>query len=557
MNSQGLSTRLFRCSLIWVWILLTVQNHAYRFHPLRTQLKPVTSFRLRPFISARCRPLKQKSGPLVALHPSGAASLISNIPSMHIPTVAKRGYSFTDIKEAMALVKLKSKIDYDFWAISFPAFLGLLAEPLVNLFDGIFVGRLGAASQAGLGIASAAQYSVSKLYNDPLLKTSTSLVANKSGDDLLTSIATAIVMAAIIGVSQSLVYLSFAGPILSLMNVDKLSDMRTPALSYLIWKSLGVPAATVLIVCNGIFRGRGDTKTPLLYTTMGNILNFLLTPILMFGFNMGISAIGISNAVSQWVTVVPVLASLFRAFPFSVVDAIWKKNFLMSLAPYASAGGFIVLRTIAKVLALSVASAGAAKLGTVPMAAYSLSYSLMFIASQLCDALAISSQSLLARDMPIDSDDKRKKAKHIISRALQSGLVVSIALASVTGLAKNFLLKYMTKSLEVRRATNSVMPFVLLNQVLIGLTSTLAGLLMGGHDWLWTTYGMVVSALVSVSLAKVLPPTLPSTWITLSAFIGCQAICSAGRIFSGTGPWAALWENDHVEKTNNTLSLPL
>ena len=39
----------------------------------------------------------------------------------------------------------------------------------------MYIGRLGAIHQAGMGIAISAQYSVAKLYNDPLLKSSTSL----------------------------------------------------------------------------------------------------------------------------------------------------------------------------------------------------------------------------------------------------------------------------------------------------------------------------------------------------------------------------------------------
>lgn len=42
-----------------------------------------------------------------------------------------------------------------------------------------YTGRCGPIDQAGMGIAISAQYSVAKLYNDPLLKTSTSLVAGR------------------------------------------------------------------------------------------------------------------------------------------------------------------------------------------------------------------------------------------------------------------------------------------------------------------------------------------------------------------------------------------
>ena len=56
--------------------------------------------------------------------------------------------------------------------------------------------------------------------------------------------------------------------------------MRGPALRYLKWRAIGVPATTILLVSNGIFRGRGDTKTPLYCTSLGNVVNILLDPIL-------------------------------------------------------------------------------------------------------------------------------------------------------------------------------------------------------------------------------------------------------------------------------------
>ena len=46
------------------------------------------------------------------------------------------------------------------------------------------------------------------------------------------------------------------------------------ALEYLKWRAIGTPAATVLLVSIGIFRGRGDTKTPLICTAIGSTNNF-------------------------------------------------------------------------------------------------------------------------------------------------------------------------------------------------------------------------------------------------------------------------------------------
>ena len=121
---------------------------------------------------------------------------------------------------------IKKRVDKKFFDIALPAFIGLAADPIVSLIDATYVGQLGHIAQAGMGIAISAQYSVSKLYNDPLLKTSTSLVAGsflisdliifyyffitgKQGEELSANVATAISSAVLIGIIQSLIFLFF------------------------------------------------------------------------------------------------------------------------------------------------------------------------------------------------------------------------------------------------------------------------------------------------------------------------------------------------------------
>ena len=69
----------------------------------------------------------------------------------------------------------------------------------------------------GVGVAISAQYSVSKLYNDPLLRTSISLVASSEGaggadseedkaEALSRSVSTALLLAGVVGLLQGIVY---------------------------------------------------------------------------------------------------------------------------------------------------------------------------------------------------------------------------------------------------------------------------------------------------------------------------------------------------------------
>ena len=57
----------------------------------------------------------------------------------------------------------------------------------------------------GAGAAIAAQYSVSKLYNDPLLRTTISIVAASEGDEpqaRANAVSTALLLALVVGVTQ-------------------------------------------------------------------------------------------------------------------------------------------------------------------------------------------------------------------------------------------------------------------------------------------------------------------------------------------------------------------
>eukprot|EP00596_Hydrurales_sp_CCMP1899_P002168 CAMPEP_0119044544 /NCGR_PEP_ID=MMETSP1177-20130426/32194_1 /TAXON_ID=2985 /ORGANISM="Ochromonas sp, Strain CCMP1899" /LENGTH=497 /DNA_ID=CAMNT_0007014767 /DNA_START=44 /DNA_END=1534 /DNA_ORIENTATION=+ len=442
----------------------------------------------------------------------------------------------TGADSSKSFKSMRDRLDKDFVGIALPAFVGLAAEPLAAIVDAMYVGRCGAIDQAGMGIAISAQYSIAKLYNDPLLKTSTSLVAGKAGDDLSAAVATAIAIGVIIGVMQSLGFLFFGSQILSFMGVSQASDMRKPALSYLKWRAVGIPAATLGLVTNGIFRGRGDTKTPLYFTAMGNLINILLDPILIFNCGMGCAGAGAAAAISQWISAIPLIYLLNKSIPFNIFGR-EKGFFRKAIIAYTTAGGLILLRTIAKISAYTVTSSAAARLGTIPMAAYSLTFNLGFATSQLLESISIAAQALIARDIPLDTPRKKAATAHVITRGMQSAIVISALLAGVTVYNQENVLNSMTKSPEVRAAARAVMPVVLATQIFKGLSYSTGGILLGGLDWLYSTLGMGIASSLCIGVVFGLPTTLYTIWVALATFMGAQVITAGWRLLSGKGPW--------------------
>ena len=215
------------------------------------------------------------------------------------------------------------------------------------------------------GVAISAQYAVSKLYNDPLLRTSISLVASEDGkssdsnndekkskDALSIAVSSALLLAATVGIIQLLLYFTFAGSILQGMGVGSTSSMHYSAFSYLRVRALGTPAATLWLVTNGVFRGLGDTSTPLKYSLLFTGLNAVLDPFFIFTLKFGASGAAAGTAIAQYTALIPLLWSLNRKVDIDILGQ-WKE-LGTTLKEYLRAGSYVFLRTVGKVLAYSV-----------------------------------------------------------------------------------------------------------------------------------------------------------------------------------------------------------
>ena len=242
--------------------------------------------------------------------------------------------------EPTNVIAHKRQLTNDFVKIGLPALLQLAAEPLAGLVDTAYLGRLGPEVLGGAGVAISAQYAVSKLYNDPLLRTSISLVAATEGQSRSTSsshdassdanhtvndtkdeklsiaVSSALLLALCVGVIQMIVYTVFATAITQgMMGLTPTNKMWYSAVSYLQVRALGTPAATLWLVTNGIFRGLGDTSTPLLYSLLFTTLNAILDPLFIFTLQFVASGAAAGTAIAQYVALVPLMLALHKKIP--------------------------------------------------------------------------------------------------------------------------------------------------------------------------------------------------------------------------------------------------
>ena len=284
------------------------------------------------------------------------------------------------------------------------------------------------------------------------------------------------------------------------------------------------------------------------------IVPYVLTspkPLFIFTFKFGASGAAAGTAIAQYIALVPLMMALNRRVKIDIFGQLSKLK--SSLKAYLKAGSLVLFRTMGKVLAYSVCARQAASLGSVAAAAYNLTFQLGFATTQICEAVAVAVQTLLARELADDQTHspriKAKLIRHLINTSILIGGSVATGLSLTTFLQKDSILRGLTTNTAIREASSVIFPAVLLTQVFKGLAYPVNGIIMGGLDWLFTMTTMWVANFVCIGMIGFwsmggATVSLNQIWIALAAFMATQVVTGILRYKSKTGVWRVLDVSD-------------
>ncbi|KAF3448039.1 hypothetical protein FNV43_RR08747 [Rhamnella rubrinervis] len=445
-------------------------------------------------------------------------------------------------------------------SIAFPAALALAADPLASLVDTAFVGHIGSAELAAVGVSVSVFNLISKLFNVPLLNITTSFVAeeqasfNKNNDNssqinnddyhsesqskkFLPSVSTSLALAASIGIAEAVALYFGSGMLMNFMGIPADSPMRVPAEHFLTLRAFGAPPIVIALAAQGTFRGFMDTKTPLYAIVAGNLLNAILDPILIFISGLGIGGAAMSTVISEYLIAFILL---------------WKLSGKILLVPanidarrivrYLKSGGLLIGRTLAVLVTMTLATSMAAREGPICMAGYQICTQVWLAVSLLTDALALSGQALLASGY---SQGNYEQSRRVIYRVLQIGLVTGTGLAFILFLGFGAFSSLFTTDSEVLAITWSGLLFVAGTQPVNALAFVLDGLYYGVSDFGYAAYSMVLIGLISSIFIFVAAPAygLAGVWTGLFLFMILRVIAGIWRLGTKSGPWKMIWDN--------------
>ncbi|KAK7826444.1 protein detoxification 45 [Quercus suber] len=407
--------------------------------------------------------------------------------------------------------------------LSLPAIAGQAIEPLAQLMETAYIGRLGPLELASAGLSMSIFNIISKVFNIPLLSVATSFVAediskNASKESnsafggmaerkLLPSVSTALLLSVAIGTFEALAMYLGSGIFLNIMGISSASSMRIPSEKFLKLRAIGAPAVVVSLAIQGIFRGFKDTKTP-----DSEICQLYIVTILMIWYLNKRTVLSVPSAKS------------------------------LHFGGYLKSGGFLLGRTLAAVLTITLSTSMAARLGPLAMAAHQICLQVWLSVSLLADAQAASGQALIASALAKGDYSTVKEITHF---ALKTGLFTGISLAIILGVSFGSLATLFTNDSEVLGIVRSGLLFVSASQPINALAYIFDGLHYGISDFSYAAISMMLVGAMSSAFLLYAPSVigLSGVWSGLTLFMGLRTVAGYMRLSSKNGPWWFLQED--------------
>lgn len=297
--------------------------------------------------------------------------------------------------------------------------------------------------------------------------------------------------------------------------------------TYLRISVLGVPAILGMYAAVGYLRGRQDTRTPLVVAVVSAAVNLVLEIVLILGLGYGVGASAASTVAVQYGAVLVYLLDIRRGtrrlgVPLGISPR--------SVGRLARVGLDLLIRTIALRLALTSATAVAARLGTAEVGAHQIAFELWNTLALVLDAIAIAGQALVGRLLGAgDVPAARAATRRMVEIGIGFGVLVGLLLIAL----RTALPHLFTDDPAVLALTAFVLLFVGGMQPVNAVVFVLDGVLMGAGDMRYLAISTVVAAALFGVAAIVLVATgagLGWLWTALIGLMLARLVALTTRV---------------------------
>ena len=209
---------------------------------------------------------------------------------------------------------------------SLPYLLSYFLQTLYGMADLFIIGQFeGVASTTAVSIGSQVMHMLTVMIVGLAMGSTVSIgqaVGGKDKKGAASSIGNTVTLFMCLSVVLTIVLLIFVRPIVNIMSTPEAAVSGT--VDYLTICFIGIPFITAYNIISSIFRGMGDSKSPMYFVAAACAANIALDYLFMGALHMGPSGAALGTSLSQAVSVVIALLVIRR---HSGSLAVKKKDF--------------------------------------------------------------------------------------------------------------------------------------------------------------------------------------------------------------------------------------
>lgn len=187
--------------------------------------------------------------------------------------------------------------------LAVPTIIGMLITTIYNTADTYFVGKISTTAIAAVGVVYSFMSIVQAfgfLYGHGSGNYMSKVLGERKRNEAENMAGMGLIFSLCTGVIIAVITFIFADQTAMILGGNE--NIKNDVVSYLRMIALGIPFIMAGLTLNNQFRFQGNALYGMMGIALGGVLNIILDPVFIFGFNLGVMGAGLSTSLSQFIS---------------------------------------------------------------------------------------------------------------------------------------------------------------------------------------------------------------------------------------------------------------
>lgn len=332
---------------------------------------------------------------------------------------------------------------------------------------------------------------------------------------------------ALIAAAGSLLLITFQMPLadLGLSILEGSPEVKDQARRYFAIRIWDAPASIMLFVFYGWYLGMQNSVYPMVIALTVNIVNIILSFVLVRLFGMDIDGVALGSVLAQYVGLILALILFFKKYRWIIPYFTRKLSILLTnMSNFLSVSTNIFIRTLFVILVFTFFTSKSAGIGDITLAANSVLLQYMLLFSYFLDGYGYAAEALIGK---LFGARNRLKLSYSVHMLLRWGLGFAIVFSAAYLILGETLLSLFTRQTEIIETGKQYLLWVVMMPLVSFLTYIFDGVFIGIGGSVQMRRSVVIAAVFFFFLPfYILFPYLGNhaMWLSMFLFMAVRSL---------------------------------